>query len=122
MIFKKIGVAIVVSSMLAMTGCATILNEKKQNVNVGTTSGIKVSGTIDNVAFEAPGVVALERSKKDKIIKVSDSRCVSSTVASKSVDPIFFVNILSGGVFGSTTDYSTEKMWKYEDNIMINCK
>jgi len=43
-------------------------------------------------------------------------------VAEKSVDPKFFVNILSGGSFGSTTDYSTEKMWKYNENVVISCK
>jgi len=38
------------------------------------------------------------------------------------VDPKFFVNVLSGGPFGSSTDYGTEKMWKYAENVTIACK
>ena len=50
------------------------------------------------------------------------ANCKSETVAEKTVDPIFFINVVSGGPFGSTTDYSTEKMWKYADNVTLNCK
>ncbi len=34
-------------------------------------------------------------------------------VLDTTVEPVFFVNILSGGVFGSTTDFASESMFKY---------
>jgi len=29
---------------------------------------------------------------------------------------------LTGGTFGSTTDMSTEEMWKYQDAVTISCQ
>lgn len=122
MMFKKVSAVALISSMLLATGCATIINDKTQKVNVATSNGAKVKGTVDGVAFEAPGVVEFVRSKQDKVITVEDPNCSAQTVATKTVDPVFFINVLSGGALGSTTDYSTEKMWKYQDNVTISCK
>lgn len=107
---------------LIMSGCTSIINEKTQQVNVSTPNGQKVSGTVNGQPFNAPGVVALVRENKNKVFVTDSPNCKSETVAEKTVDPIFFINILSGGPFGSTTDYSTEKMWKYADNVTLNCK
>jgi uncharacterized protein YceK len=106
---------------LALTGCASILNEKTQNVNVSVSNGAKVEGKVNDQAFKAPGVVTLTRENKAKIFVTNSEKCTSSTVADKTVDPVFFLNLLSGGGLGSTTDYSTEKMWKYSENIVLNC-
>ncbi|MBU6950300.1 hypothetical protein [Hahella sp. HN01] len=114
--------AIALTSMVFSAGCASILNEDTQKVNVLSTSGEKFSGTIDGVPFEGPGVVEVKRANRDKVIVVDSSDCAKETVMTKSVDPVFFVNVLSGGAFGSTTDYSTEKMWKYQDSITVSCK
>jgi hypothetical protein len=105
-----------------LTGCSTILNDKTQSVNVASSSGSDIKGTVDGMPFKAPGVVNLVRENKNKIFVTETEGCAKETVAEKSVDTKFFINILSGGTFGSTTDYSSEKMWKYNDNIIISCK
>lgn len=110
------------AAVVLMSGCSSIINEKTQQVNVMTPNGVKVSGTVDGQSFNAPGVVALVRENKSKIFLTNDANCKGETVAEKTVDPIFFINAISGGPFGSTTDYSTEKMWKYADNVTLNCK
>ena len=107
---------------LLMTGCASIINEKTQSVNVSTSTGAKVSGVVNGQAFTAPGTVPLVRENKNKIFVTDNAKCAKETVAEKTVDPIFFINILSGGPFGSTTDYSSEKMWKYSENVVISCQ
>lgn len=117
---KKVFAAIAVVSLVS--GCSTIINDKEQKVNVSTSSGEKISGTVNGQPFTAPGVVSLQRENKNKIFATSNEKCAKETVAEKSVDPVFFVNILSGGPFGSTTDYSSEKMWKYSESIVISCK
>jgi hypothetical protein len=104
------------------TGCASIINEKTQNVNVVTSNGRKVEVSIDGMPFQAPGVAAFKRTKADKMITTRDPKCNQTTVAPSTVDNVFFINILSGGVFGSTTDYASEKMWKYQDSVVISCK
>ncbi|AXE29512.1 adenosine deaminase [Chromobacterium phragmitis] len=107
---------------LGLTGCASILNDQTQQVNVSSSTGTEIKGTIDGQAFKAPGIVNLKRENKNKIIMTETEGCAQQTVAEKTVDPKFFINILSGGAFGSTTDYSTEKMWKYSDNIVVSCR
>jgi hypothetical protein len=104
------------------SGCASIINDKNQNINVVTSNGRKAEVLIDGMPFQAPGVASVKRTKADKIITSKDPKCTQTTVAPSTVDNVFFINILSGGVFGSTTDYSTEKMWKYQDTVMISCR
>lgn len=110
------------ASVVLITGCASILNDKEQRINVTTSTGKSVSGTVNGQAFSAPGIVNVARENKNKVFAVDDAACTRETVAEKSVDPVFFINVLSGGPFGSTTDYSTEKMWKYAETVTITCK
>jgi len=108
--------------VMAGSGCASIMNEKTQNVNVVTSNGHKAEVNIDGMPFQAPGVASFKRAKADKLITTRDPKCNQTTVAPSSVDNVFFINIITGGVFGSTTDYATETMWKYQDTVMISCK
>jgi len=112
---------LVVFALVGLVGCATILNEDLQKVNV-SSSADKIKGNIDGIPFEGPGIVSIKRAKGDRIITVDTPNCQKQTVLASNVDPKFFINILSGGTFGSTTDYSSEKMWKYQDQVVIPCK
>ncbi len=108
--------------VMCVTGCASILNERNQNVNIITSNGHKAEVTIDGMPFQAPGVASFKRAKADKLITTRDPKCNQTTVAPSTVDNVFFINVISGGVFGSTTDYATEKMWKYQDSVIVSCK
>jgi hypothetical protein len=119
---KKIAFAIACISAVALSGCASILNEKTQPVNVSGSNGKPIEGSIDGVAFTGPGVVNVPRENKDKILVTDTAGCVKETAMPKSVDTKFFINIISGGVFGSTTDYSTEKMWRYSESVVVACE
>lgn len=119
-IMKKLLIAAVTLAILS--GCSTIINDQNQKVNVTTSNGGAVKGTVNGVPFSAPGIVALSRENKSKVFITDNANCAKETVAEKTVDPIFFVNLLSGGPIGSSIDYGTEKMWKYADNITIACK
>jgi hypothetical protein len=112
----------VLVAAIALTGCASILNEKTQSVNVSTSNGKEVTGTVNGQPFKAPGIVQLTRENKDKTFVVNDAACAKETIAEKTVDNKFFINILSGGLFGSSTDYGTEKMWAYSPTVTISCK
>jgi uncharacterized protein YceK len=119
---KILGLALVVSVTLT-SGCASILNSRAQIVNITTSNGAKVSVSVDGKTIEAPGIVALDRSKMEKIITTTDPRCSPQTIAHSKTDPMFFLNVLGLGdmFFSSTTDYATEKMWKYDDTTIIAC-
>jgi hypothetical protein len=110
------------ATLVLLSGCSSIINDQNQQVNVTTSNGAPVKGTVNGVPFSAPGIVALSRENKSKVFVTDNATCAKETVAEKTVDPIFFVNLLSGGPIGSSIDYGTEKMWKYADNITIPCK
>lgn len=119
---KKITSIVVMTSALLVSGCATILTDETQQINVGTSTGKAINVTVDGQNFQAPGVISVKKSKEqNKFLMTNAEGCAEKTVLNRSVEPVFFVNILSGGAFGSTTDYSTDKMWKYDDSITITC-
>lgn len=119
-IFLKYTVCLLAFAVFT-SGCASILNDDYQRVNVSTSNNKSVKGTIDGIPFEAPSIVSIKRSKADKIVLVDNPACSKQTLAPSTVDNKFFINVLSGGTFGSSTDYATEKMWKFQDSIVIPC-
>lgn len=115
---RKLVVLVTLIVAIVFSGCATILDGKTQTINLMTSKPKTVD--INGQQFSAPGIVTLQRSNKDAIVNIKE--CNKQLVLQKSVNPTFFVNILSGGAFGSTTDYSSEAMWKYDQtNVNVDC-
>jgi uncharacterized protein YceK len=117
---KKIIFVMGVVSFTALSGCATILNEPTKKVNLQTTNGEKAILSVDGVNVNAPGMVDLPRKKEGVMISSPDGKCVQTAVPSK-VDTKFFINVLSGGAFGSTTDFASGEMWTYDDTLVVQC-
>lgn len=105
-----------------LTGCASILNESDQKINITSTGNKAISGNVNGVPFTGPGVVTVKRDKVAQIVNVDTAGCTKQTSLPNEVDNKFWINILSGGAFGSSTDYGTGKMWKYQDNVAIACQ
>lgn len=118
---KRIIMGVAVLSTVALTGCASVLNEPTQPVNVISSNGKAIKGQVDGKDFQGPGVVNVQRSKLPKLFTVETEGCAKTTSAPNDIDPKFWGNIIIGGFFGSTTDSATEKMWKYQDTVMIQC-
>jgi uncharacterized protein YceK len=118
---KKFAICATLASIVLMSGCASILNEKTQQINVSSSNGKAIKGSVDGNSFTGPGIISVNRAKASKIFNVDTEGCVKQTAVENNVDPKFFINILSGGTFGSSTDFATEKMWKYADNVVISC-
>jgi len=111
-----------VASIVFSVGCASIINDKTQSVSVRSSVGSEISGSIDGIQFKGPVSVPVTRAKADKVIVVDTPNCANQTVLESSVSPAFFGNIIFGGLLGSSTDYSTEKMWSYDYTVIINCQ
>lgn len=111
------------ASVLLMSGCASILNDSTQQVNVSSSDGKEVKGTVDGIPFTAPGIISLRRENKSKVFYIETEGCVKQYAAEKNVDLKFFINILGGlyGLTSSSVDYASEKMWTYTDNVIIPC-
>lgn len=119
MISKSLFLGSVLGLSVFFSGCATILDGKTQSINLISSKPQTVS--IDGKQYNAPSVISLERTNKDKVLKLDG--CAKTILLKKEINPTFFVNILSGGAFGSTTDYSTDSMWQYDqNNVETECK
>jgi len=114
-----IGFIVILS--LAVLGCATILSGKTQSINVTTDTGKKHTALINGQKYTVPAVIEITRENKDKVLILEE--CPDQkTLLHKEINPVFFVNILSGGVFGSTTDWASSSMWKYQpENVNVKC-
>jgi outer membrane murein-binding lipoprotein Lpp len=119
---KKLALMTACAATMVLSGCASILNEKTQQINVSASNGKEITGTIDGQEFKGPGIVNVTRENKNKVLVAKTEGCAKETVMEKSVDSKFWINILTGGVWGSTTDYSSDKMWRYSESIVVSCK
>ena len=77
--------------------------------------------TLEGKTVTTPGVVTVLRDGSDKVIRTTVDGCDSATPITKKVTPVFFGNIIIGGLLGSTTDNATGKMWDYEDSVEVYC-
>lgn len=107
-------------SVVLASGCASIINDKEQTVNIITSNGEKVEGTINGMPMQAPSSVSVERSSRDIEIIPTTEGCQPTTMES-GITPYFWGNLLTGGLLGSSTDAASQKMWEYEDSVIIPC-
>ena len=111
----------VISLVLFLGGCATILSGDNQKINITTERSEKCNVVLDGQNIAVPAIIDVERENRDKILTVEGCP-TEQTLLHKEINAVFFVNILSGGVFGSTTDYASDSMWKYQpENVKVDC-
>lgn len=104
---------------LLLSGCATIVDGKTQKINLESKKQYDIE--INGQTYKSPGVIELKRNDVDAIANVKE--CDKKIVLKSETNPMFFGNILIGGLLGSTTDASTKSMWKYDkDNIKVDCE
>lgn len=114
--------AILSVAVLVMTGCASLMTADEQSIKVTASNGVPIEVTVDDKKTTTPGYVVVLRDGKDKVVNTSTAGCATATPIKKSVAPVFFGNIVIGGLLGSTTDSSTGKMWNYADNVVVSCQ
>ena len=104
-----------------LCNCATLFSGKTQKINVTTENGKEGIAKINGQEYKVPALIVLEKENKDKVISLKD--CPQQQVLlQKGIETTFWVNIFSAGVFGSTTDYASDAMWKYEpSNVELKC-
>lgn len=109
----------------SLSGCASIVEGDYKTVNVSTSNGETVNASVFTKEGEKnvqlPSAVTVRRDSQDLTITVKEDACVNSTTSinSSRIEPWFWGNLLTGGIFGSTTDSMTGDMWTYDDNITV---
>lgn len=113
----KLMVIGLVSIVLMMNGCATIVSGQTQVVDVTSSNAKKFK--IDGKEYTTPARVTLDRGNDAKTIEVDDCQDLRLNT---QLNPAFLGNLLIGGIPGSITDIASGASWKYDDSLHINCK
>jgi len=107
---------LILSLLLTLTGCASILKGSEQPVNINSNvegAEVHVNG---RMVGRTPFTGTIKRTN-DIRLTVSKTGYTPRTISLDiGVEPVFWVNIFIGGVFGSTTDFATGSMWKVSPN------
>ena len=118
--------AIIILTSATLSGCASIMEGKSQNINITTSNGQNVEATVYTKAgiqeVRLPHHFAVQKDSQDITVNVKEGRCnkETTTVVKSRLEPWFWGNILSGGIIGSTTDSLTGAMWQYDDTVVVN--
>ncbi len=104
---------------LTIGGCATIINGSRQTITVNSnTDGAQVY-LKDSLLGKTPLTASIKRGQTGVLKVTKDGYTPYSIALNKKVTSMFWVNIFSGGTFGSTTDYATGAMYEYEPSTYM---
>jgi hypothetical protein len=129
----------VVTSFL-FTGCATLFggganqainiqSSKTQTVDVykvktkkdEENGEVKVVGEdLIHSNIQVPSSVNVNRDTKDILIKSKDGECKEKKVE-KKLNPWFWGDVVATSLVSTTTDAVTGAMWKYDENVSLDC-
>ena len=115
---------LLVISLIALSGCASIVDGGTQTVNLVASSGDKVHAKITTPSgyqeSTLPTVISTKKKNQDIIVNVDDSCYEPTTQAVQpSLAPAFWGNVIIGGLIGSTTDFATGAAWKYDNTNVV---
>lgn len=116
-------VPLMVAALLA-SGCATMFTDSTKISNVSTSSGKEIKITVDGIYHNIPGTVVLSKNGQDKIIETDEPSCEKATVVETKMEGSTWLNLfwLPGGTITSfVVDSANNKMWTYDDSIVITC-
>lgn len=117
----KTAKCLVFLSCVLLSSCASIFKGAEQDVTIDSN----VHGADIRLNGELIGTTPFS----GKIKKQNDARILLSAkghesreiILDTSIEPFWFGNLIFGGAFGSTTDYSTGAMYQYAPgNIVVD--
>lgn len=110
-------------TLLGLTGCATVINDKTQNIRVDTydAKGKQVNGAQCRLSNEygdrnltSSGEATIHRSSDDLSVECSKKGYpVAKAVAISRGNTAFYGNILAGGLIGAAVDHGNGKGYSY---------
>ena len=132
---------VVASTSILFTGCATLFGGgSTQTINVQSSKTTTVDmykikteknqetgqiketeRTLVNSNVQVPASINVNRDSKDVLIKPKNGDCKEVT-ATGSMNNWFLGDVLALSLVSTTTDAVTGAMWKYDDNVTLDCK
>lgn len=126
-ILNMIKLIIIASIILQLTGCASILNENRQAINVRTSCSNKsipetcvAENSKGNWRFTTPAEVIINNDIYGLKITCKSPYTPQHTAEASSMPNLAFAgNILLGGIIGATFDIANSSGFKYPSDIEI---
>lgn len=105
--------------VVVLGGCATILGGSSQTITVNSNvSGAQV--TLNGASLGVTPLTASIKRGQTGVLSVQSAGYQPYQIAlNKKITTLFWVNIFTGGVFGSTTDAATGAMYEYEPSTFM---
>lgn len=116
---------LLVLSVLTLAGCATIVDGGPDTINLMTSDGSRVQAQVNSKSgtqqLTLPTLISVPKSCSDVTIQVIESDKVqqSVAVASSSVNPWIFGNIVFGGLIGLAVDAMTGDICTYNNSVVV---
>lgn len=108
---------------LTVGGCATIISGTSQiitvNANVQGAEVHLITESGQTLLGTTPLSRRIKRGQEGTLRISAEGYMPYESALNKKINTVFFVNILSGGTFGSTTDYTTGAMYAYEPSTYM---
>jgi len=102
-----------------LSGCATIIGGTSQLLTVNANvAGAEVFFN-DSLLGTTPLTARVQRGKEGILRVRAEGYMPYQIAVNKKISTLFWVNIFSGGSFGSSTDYSTGAMYEYEPSTFM---
>ena len=117
MFHSEKAICLVAATTLLLSGCSTIVESTKQEIVVSTEpSGAEVLR--DGVAVGVtPLTLTVKRKDAGESILVRKEGYEDGFIQTKQkINPWFFGNIITGGLYGSTTDLVSGAAYKYDED------
>lgn len=99
-------------ALAATTGCATIASGTSQSISISTNVEGATLFLDANMIGTTPYTGEVPKNKEQIRIELEGYRTETLSL-SKSLDPIFWGNIIIGGTLGSITDFATGAAYEY---------
>lgn len=108
---------------LTLGGCATIISGTAQmmtvNANVDGAQVHLITEAGEQLLGTTPLSTQVKRGQEGTLRVSAEGYRPYQSALNKKINSVFWVNILMGGTFGSTTDYSTGAMYVYEPSTYM---
>ena len=116
------------TSVLLLSGCATVMDGSDQSINVNTTGCedynpivCTVSNSDGSSVITAPASVSVEKARGDLSITCEsrNNEATGSLMVESGYDAMNMGNLLLGGIIGLGVDAATGAMWHYPSAVII---
>lgn len=109
---KRLKLMVSAIALAATTGCATIASGTSQSISISTNVEGATLFLDANMIGTTPYTGEVPKNKEQIRIELEGYRTETLSL-SKSLDPIFWGNIIIGGTLGSITDFATGAAYEY---------